>query len=133
MFNSREYDWASVTIMVGGRTLTGARGISYKRSQEKELLYGKGNEPTSIQRGNVSYEGSLRVLKSELQALMDAGGGTILDMNVNIVVSYGNAGDTIRTDKLLGLEFTEEPEEMNQGDKNSEHELPFIFLRKENG
>lgn len=131
MFDSREYSWADTTVVVGGRTLTGARAIRYKKSQEKEAIYGKSDEPVSIQRGNKSYDGTLTVLQSEYNALKDAGKGSVLDLNVNIIVSYGNAGETIRTDKLLGVEFTEEENSIAQGDKMQEISLPFIFLRKE--
>ncbi len=132
MFNSREYQWSDITLTVGGRIIEGLRAIEYKDTKEKEALYGKGDQPISIQHGNVSHEGSLTVLRSEYQALRDAGGGTILDMQVDITISYGDPakGDVMKTDKLIGVEFTEEPDSFSQGDKNSEHQLPFIFLRK---
>ena len=43
-FNSREYEWADVSVVAGGRMITGIRGVSYTSSQEKEALYGKGNK-----------------------------------------------------------------------------------------
>lgn len=132
MFNSREYQWSDLAITVGGRLVSGARAVSYKAKREKEALYGKGDEPIAIQHGNKSYDGSLTVTTSEYNALIDAGGGSILDLQCDIVVSYGDPakGDIMRTDKLIGVEFTEEPDEWKQGDKNAEHTLPFIFLRK---
>ena len=130
MFNSREYQWSDVTITVGGRLIQGARAVSYKAKREKEALYGKGDEPVSIQHGNKSYEGSLTVTTSEYNALVEAGGGSILDLQCDITVSFGNPPDQMRTDKLLGVEFTEEPDDWKQGDKFEEHALPFIFLRK---
>lgn len=131
MFNSREYAWSDVTVMIGTRILTGIRSVSYKRKQEKEAIYGKGDQPVSIQRGNVSYEGSISLLQSEYEALKQAGNGSVLDLNVNIVVSYGHPelGDLMKTDRLMGCEFTEEGSDIKQGDKNQEIELPFIFLR----
>lgn len=131
MINTREYSWSDVTIVVGGHVLTGVRGVSYKTSQEKEAIYGKGDEPVSIQRGNKSHDGTLTLLQSEYEALKEAAGGSVLDINVNMVVSYGNPGDVITTDKLVGCEFTEEPKEMQQGNTNQEIALPFIFLRQE--
>ncbi len=121
--------------LVGGRLLTRLRGVRYKASKEKELLYGTGDEPVSIQSGNKAYEGDLTMLRSEYETLAAAGGGTVLDMQVDIVVSYGNptAGDVMVTDKLLGCQFTEEEDSMSQGDKNEEITLPFIFLRKAKG
>ena len=64
MFNSREYEWSDVTVVLAGRDVTGIRGISYSPAQEKEALYAKGNKPHSIQRGNKSYSGSVRLLQS---------------------------------------------------------------------
>ena len=58
-FNSREYEWADVSVVAAGRMITGIRGVSYTSSQEKEALYGKGNKPHSIQRGNKSYSGNI--------------------------------------------------------------------------
>ena len=135
MFNSREYQWSDVAITVGGRLISGARAVSYKVKREKEALYGKGDEPVSIQHGNKSYDGTLTVTTSEYNALVEAGGGTLLDLQCDVTVSYGDPaqGDVMRTDKLVGVEFTEEPDDWKQGDKFEEHALPFIFLRKRQG
>ena len=132
-FDSREYEWADLTILVGTGIVTGARGVKYSEKQDKEAIYGKGNEPYAIQRGNKSYNGELTVTMSELVGLKAASPtGSLLDLHVDITVCYGNPsqGDAMHTDKLMGVEFTEEPQEMKQGDKFSEHTLPFVFLRK---
>lgn len=132
MFNSREYQWSDVNALMGGRLITGLRAVRYKRSKEKELLYGAGSEPLSIQSGNVAYDGEVTMLQSEYQALSLSGGGSVLDLQLDIVVAYGNpaAGDVMTTDKLLGCQFTEEEKSISQGDKKAEITLPFIFLRK---
>lgn len=130
MFNSKEYEWADVTVVMAGRDVTGIRGVSYNADQEKEALYAKGNKPHGIQRGNKTYAGSIRILQSELDALTEAAGGDVLDVNFNIVVSYGNPskGDVIRTDLLVGVEITSVPKGLNQNDKFMEIELPLIML-----
>ena len=130
MFDSREYEWADLTVVMAGRDVTGIRGVSYTASQEKEALYAKGNKPHGIQRGNKSYEGSIRILQSELEALSAAAGGDVLDVSFNIVVSYGNPskGDIIRTDLLSGVEITSKPKSMNQNDRFMEIELPLVML-----
>ena len=133
MFNSREYEWNDVRINIGGRLITRIRSVRYKRSKEKELLYGAGNEPVSIQSGNVAYEGEVAMLRSEYETLAAAGGDSVLDLQVDTVVSYGNPPDPMVVDKLLGCQFTEEENSMAQGDKNEEITLPFIFLRKVKG
>lgn len=134
IFNSKEYEWSDVTVTVAGRPVTKIRAISYIKKQEKEALYAKGNQPHSIQRGNKSYEISITLLQSELEALEDASGGDVLDASFNILVAYGNPlnGDVIKTDLIEGCEITEVPKGMNQGDKFAEHELPGIALNVKN-
>lgn len=129
-FNSREYEWSDVSVVAAGRMITGIRGVSYTSSQEKEALYGKGNKPHSIQRGNKSYAGSVTLLQSELEALERAAGGDALDITFNILVSYGDPtkGDAITTDLLVGCEITEIPKGLNQNDKFMEIELPLVML-----
>lgn len=134
IFNSKEYEWSDITAIVAGRPVTKIRAISYVKKQEKEALYAKGNKPHSIQRGNKSYETSLTLLQSELEAIEAASGGDVLDASFNVIISYGNPskGDVIKTDLIEGNEITEVPKGMNQGDKFSEHELPGIALNIKN-
>jgi hypothetical protein len=49
---------------------------------------------------------------------------------MNATVCYGDParGDVMVTDRIIGLQFTEKPKEMKQGDKNMEITLPFICL-----
>ena len=132
MFNSREYEWSDITVVVAGRPVTGFLAVDYSSKQEKEALYAKGNKPHGIQRGNKSYEGSITLLQSEYEALRQACGGDVLDASFDLVVAYGNAskGDAIVTDILVGAEVTEDNTEWKQGDKFQEKKLPFIFLDK---
>jgi len=134
MFDSRQYEFADLNFELGGRTITGFRGIKYSSKQEKELVYGKGNEPLHIQKGNIGYEGEISVLQSELETLRQAGAGSVLKLRIDAVVAYGNPsnGDTLVIDKIRGLEFTEDAKEIKQGDKFMEVSLPFICLRIEN-
>ena len=135
MFNSREYEYADVTLVLGGKDITGIRGLEYAAKQEKEAIYGKGSEPVSIQKGNRSYSGTLTLLQSELETLIaNSKDASVLSLQLDAVVCYGNpsAGDVMITDVLQGIQFTEEPKGLKQGDKFMEIALPFIFLRKKN-
>ena len=69
MFDSRQYEFADLILELGGRTITGFRGIKYQSKQEKELVYGKGNEPMHIQKGNIAYEGEITMFQSELETI----------------------------------------------------------------
>ena len=130
LINGREYEWADLTLILAGRDVIGVRGAEYGRKQDKEPLYGKGNRPLSIQKGNIGYEGTLTVTQSELETLKLFGRGSILGLNLNAVFAYGNPanGDAMITDKLFGIQFTEEVKGIQQGDKFMEVQLPFVYL-----
>lgn len=133
MFDTREYEWSDITLIVAGRDVKGFRGVKYTEKQEKEVLHAKGNKPHSIQRGNISYEGELTMTQSEYELLRLSMGGSILNGRVlQITVAYGNPskGDLMITDTLLHVEFTEDSTEWKQGDKFQEKSLPIIFMDK---
>lgn len=133
MFNSKEYSWANVEIVMLGRPVIGIRGVTYKETQEKEYVYARGNKPRSIQKGNKAYEGSISLLQSELEALIQSAGKnrSLTDLPpFNIVVAYipDEGVGTIVTDVIKNCEFKENSKAIKQGDKFMEIELPLIAL-----
>ena len=130
MFNSREYKWADIDILVDGIVITKARGIVYKRAKEKEHLHARGEEPVDIVSGNKTYDGTLDILLSGLFALEARYPGVdLIDINFEIVVSYvPKMGGAIVTKALKYAEFTEIEEGMKQGEKFKEVSIPIIFL-----
>ena len=133
-FNSKEFEWSNVKLFMLGRFITGLQGLRYTSSQEKSYVYGTGNEPRAIQHGNRRYEGHLRVLQSELEALIEsAPEKDLLKLQFDLSVSYHPKGTEGRiiTDVLKYCEFSEVPKGMKQNDKLMEIELPVLFLRLE--
>lgn len=137
-FDSREFEFADVKMSMLGVTSSGLRGLTYKKSQEKELVYAAGNQPKSIQRGNKKYEGTLTLLKSDLdmynQAARAAGYEDITDVpgnliNISCVYQKTDGAAALSTDSCINVEFTEFEDGMKQGDKFKEISLPFIFLK----
>ncbi|MBN8834569.1 MAG: hypothetical protein ABS68_00255 [Niastella sp. SCN 39-18] len=137
-FNSREFEFADIKVSMLGVTLEGLRGLTYKKSWEKEVVYGAGNEGRAVQRGNKKYEGSLSLLKSDMdvldQAARDAGYDGIVDVPgklIDITCVYQKEEDKagLSSVGLINVEFTEFEDGMKQGDKFKEVTLPFIFLR----
>lgn len=133
--NGREYEWADISMVVGGVEVVGFREIKYKREIEKEALYAKGRKAISIQAGNEKVSGSVKFTQSQLEALELAAGGNILTAKVDIIVSYGAELSAMgivsaitTTDVIIGAEFTEYEKGMAQGDKFMEISLPFIAL-----
>jgi len=130
-FDSREYEWADMTLVLGSRDVTGIRAIKYSEKIEREAYYAKGRYPHGIQSGNVSYEGEITVLQSELEALIVAAGGSILRLKgLRANVSYGDLSkmDAVVTDSLESIYFTDNTKELKQGDKFMEVKLPFICV-----
>ncbi|WP_379690706.1 hypothetical protein [Flavobacterium branchiarum] len=110
------------------------RAVKCKKKREKEPIYAKGREPFAMQSGNSSYEGELELLKSGYDALEDAAGGNILDIKVDMLISYGNpsSGDVMRTKRISGVSITEAEEAAKQGDKFMPVTLPFLALGMKN-
>ncbi|KMQ70312.1 MULTISPECIES: hypothetical protein [Chryseobacterium] len=134
IINDREYEWADLTLILAGRDLARFRGLKYSEKIEREAVYAKGRNPVSIQSGNLAYEGEIKMLQSEYEALVQAGNGSILSLSLDALCCYGNPldGDAMLIDRIESLRFTEAPKELNQGDKFAEITLPFIALRIRN-
>ncbi len=135
-FDSKECEWADMSVIFAGSLLTKIRGVKYKASKDKQLLHAAGDEPISIQSGNRTYEGQIKVLKGALddmnKAAQEAGGNDILDMQFDIVITYKASGARpLQTDTLHGVEVKDFEKGWDQGAKNMEISLPIVFLQLE--
>lgn len=129
-FSSKQYAWSDISVAYGGRILEGITNVEYTPKKDKDYLYGRGNKPHKIVHGNYSYDGQIEIWQSELEAMIkDAPDKDILNLSFDLVVTYEatDDGQTV-TDILKGVEFTEMPKGMKQGDKNKLHALPIMFL-----
>lgn len=136
-FNSNQYGFKDISLIVLGRELQGFMGVKYKVTTDKEHLYGRGSKALSIQSGNQKVEGELMLYQSELEALRAAiktvnADYKLTDVSFDIVVTYGN-GTTSVTDIIVGAEITEYEKGMEQEDKRMEITLPFLALDVKEG
>lgn len=131
MFDTNEYAWIDVQIVMLGRPVTGIRGFRYKVSRTKTNIYAKGSKPVSRTRGNKEYEGELVLLQSELEALQKGlkKGQDITDIKpFDVVYAYApEDGGAIVTDIAKGVEFLEVEKGLNQNDPHMEITLPVII------
>ena len=131
-FDSREYAWKNIDIVMLGRPVTGLRSIKYKSKTDKEPIYARGSKPASIAYGNESFEGEIGLLQSELEALVVAAGKGKNVTKIppfDITVAYiPDGGTTVITDIIKGVEINESEKSMKQGDKFMEVTIPFIAL-----
>lgn len=132
-FNSKECEWSDIKVFIEGVELTKLRGLSYKAAKEKNPLHASGDRPLSIQGGNRTYEGVIKVLKGALDdmnlAARVAGGDDVLDLEFNIVITYRAKGIRgLKTDTLVGVQVKEFEKAMEQGAGFMEVSLPIAFL-----
>jgi hypothetical protein len=121
------YSWYEYRCFMGGRFVTGIRGFKYKSSRVVEAIYAEGDEPVDTGFGNRSYEGEIKVLQKELDAIVMAGGGDIYSLPpFTIVHSFvpKNGAGKIKTVTLSGCYFKEVEEAMEQGGTFMEITLP---------
>lgn len=130
MFNSREYEWADLTLILGVSDITEVRAVKYGEKIEREAVYAKGRNPHSIQSGNIAYEGEVTMLKSGYDKLVKAGKGSVLSLALDGLFGFGNPsnGDALQTNRAIGMRFTEAMTDIKQGDKFNEVTLPFVCL-----
>ncbi len=130
-FDSTEYTFADIEVRIGGISVSNIQKLTYKVSQKKEVVYGKGINPIAVQRGQKSYDGSIDMLQSELESLIAMSPNhDILDLHFDILITYGNPerGDVLITDVLQGCEFTEAQHSIGNDETYMKVSLPIIFL-----
>jgi|SRR6185312_8918603 len=71
-FSTKECAWSRTNVKVLGRTLVGIAGFDFEKDVTTEYVYGAGDDPIDIQRGNKAYPGSVDMMKFELDMLNDA-------------------------------------------------------------
>lgn len=132
VFNSEEYAWGDIKVMLLGREVVGLRGMEYKVKRQKEALFATGMKARGIQKGKKEYDGTITILQSELIALdraaQEKGYEDITDIDFDVIVSYLPENGVITTDKVVNASITEIPRSMKEGDLQMEIALPFIAL-----
>ncbi len=130
-FNTREFGWKDITVNINGKVFNGITEVEFVVKQEKSYLYGRGENPHQIGRGNKSYEGKIAIHQSELLSMLQQTGIIDpLDLKFIITVSFAKMGTTLLSTYILyNVELTEVKKGMKQGDKNMIIELPIMFTR----
>ncbi len=127
--DTRNYNWSECEIRFNGRLLTSVQGVAWNHKQEKTAIYGKGNKALAIQEGNESVDGSLTLMQSELEALLDEcpENKAIRLKNADLQVAF-NDGEQVVRYTIKGIAFTEEPHDHKQNDPVAISTMPFLAL-----
>jgi hypothetical protein len=134
-FNSNEYAWKDMKVVVGGRVVAGLRGLKFKTSRTTTPVYASGSKPHTITRGNKTHDGSMTMLQSEVEALLEAvqqkfgANADLTDGVLDVTAAFAvTVTSRIKTHSLISIHITEFEMGMLQDDPNMEIELPFIAL-----
>lgn len=132
MPNTRQYEWSDISIVILGKTINGIVAVEYGVDRKKDYVYGRGNNPLSIQRGQKKFEGEMTLLQSEYDELSLLARAVnpkydITDISFDIAISYGVGAQVVR-DIILSAEFTESKKGMKSEDSFMEIKLPFMAL-----
>lgn len=135
-FSTKDCAWSNVSMMLLGRKVTGLRGFELKKTVEKEHVYAAGDEPVDIQSGNKKYEGSIKLLKYEVDMLNDAalaaGFADITEVPhtlISLTVEFKKIlADKTRTISVSGVAFTELGVSLEQNAKLTEVTLPLLAM-----
>ena len=129
--NGKTYDWADVDIKLPGLNME-LQEISYDDELEKELAYGKGQNPRGYGEGNYKAEGKVSMLRDDYDALLDyckSKKVALFKLLVpKIIVSYANDGGRTRSDVLNKVTFTKRSNKAAQGDKNLKVDLDMLIV-----
>lgn len=136
---SSECAWANFEVQILNRRIKGLRGFESKKTVEAEHLYGAGMEPIDITKGNIKYEGNIKILGFEADAMnkaaQDAGYDDITEVPHELII-ISISWKRRPTDKLkgyitTGVQFTEDAVSMEQGAKNREYTVPYIAMARQ--
>ncbi len=128
-----EAAWKDFRIAISGAPVAKIQGVKYKAKTDKSVIYGEGSKPLSVQEGNESYEGSIKVKKSVVddlnRAAAVAGAEDIRGLIVEIICTYKAKGNRpLQVDTLVGVQFMEYEKSWDQGAKSMDIDLPIVFL-----
>ena len=94
--NGKEVEWADQSLYIEGVRVRGIKGNRHGIKTDKAHLFAEGDYPFSIQSGNNEPTGTLKVLKSVVDAMniaaVAAGGRSINDLQFDIVTVYRAQG-----------------------------------------
>ncbi|MDB0602637.1 hypothetical protein PL373_16165 [Tenacibaculum maritimum] len=129
MINGVEYGWSSIAFNISSAPVIAIRAIKYEEEQEKENIYGAGQNPVGRGYGRVKSTASVTLLGSAVMALKSSApkGQLHRIAPFTIVVMYQPEGGILQVHHLKNAEFKKTPFDWKEGDTHKEIELELII------
>ncbi len=130
-FDSEEYAFKDMKLVLGGRPVAGFRAVKFKIATVQEALHASGDDPWSVQSGNTTYTGEIRLLQSECEALIEAakalGKSSPTKLTLTAIVNFSReVTEPMKTHEIKNFKFEEFEMGMEQGDTFMEVTFPFV-------
>lgn len=135
-FNSDEYAWRDMKVVMAGRPITGIRGLKFKTTRTTTDIHASGDDAHSRTKGNKGRIGEVKLLQSEIEALLEGAqqdfgsNADLTDITFDIVAAFAKSPTSrIKTHLLQTCDITEFEMGMEQNDPNMEVTLPIMIGR----
>jgi hypothetical protein len=140
-FNTKasQFSWKELLVFIDGRPMFELTDIEWKVAKNLEHIYGAGDKPQAIGEGNKGYTGSVEMLQSGYEAMIEEakkrGGDDLTDLEVNILVTLTPLKTSALTialkttvNRVIGVKFSEDTYKISQGNTHAKIGIPFFAL-----
>jgi hypothetical protein len=129
MLTSEQYAYNDITIVMGGRVLNQATGIEVEFGYEHEIGRGKGGKAQFINEKNHEVTGTISLLQSEVEALIETYGEDYQKQYLDVIWNFSpNNGIQHRTHVIKGVKLGKIKMGLKQGDAYMSIDVPFKAL-----
>ncbi|WP_053405176.1 hypothetical protein [Persicobacter sp. CCB-QB2] len=137
-----QFSWKDLNLIIDGRPMLGFTDVEYTTEVNLEAIYGAGDMAQYIGEGNEAITGSIELLQSNYEALVEEakkrGRRSVAGMEVDMLVSYIPKSEdpaiiALKTivDRIVGAKFSTAGKKFTQGDTHAKVSIPFLALRVE--
>lgn len=127
--NGKAYDWGDVSVKLPGLEIQ-VQEISYDDELEKEIVYGKGNQPRGYGTGNYKPSAKMSMLLDDFEDIKNyckSKNKPLYGLTIpKIIVSYANEGERTKTDELVNVTMTKVSHKNAQGDKSLKVDIDLL-------
>lgn len=129
VLKSDQYSWNDISIVIGGRVLTGITSVEVEYGWEHEKYFGKGGKAQGINEKNFECSGTIKLLQSEVEALEDTYGVDLQRQYFDIIWNFTGKNDVApRSHNVKYAKFGKIKKGIKQGDAFMEIDVPFMAL-----
>lgn len=128
LINGITWSYPSITTVILGNPIAGITAINYSDKQEITDNMGAGNFAVNRSFGGVKYEGSIKLMMEEVEALQAAApNGRLQEIpEFNIIISFEQNG-RVATHTLTNCRFKDNLRDSKTGDMTVEVEIPLAI------